>query len=140
MSRGFLLDTNVPSELTRPQPDPRVAQWLEDTDDELMYLSVITIGEVCKGFTVHPEERASLRQWLEDDLRPWYAGRILPISEAIGERWGVLDGECQLKGLTLSAPDGLIAATALEQDLTVVTRNVKDFTGLGVAVLNLWEQ
>jgi predicted nucleic acid-binding protein len=121
MSGGFLLDTNVPSELTRPQPDPRVAQWLEETDDELMYLSVISVGEVCKGFTVHPEEhrRASLRQWLEPKLRPWFAGRILPISEAIGERWGVLDGECQLKGLTLSAPDGLIAATALEHDLIV---------------------
>jgi predicted nucleic acid-binding protein len=142
MSRGFLLDTNVPSELTRRQPDPRVAQWLEDTDDELMYLSVISIGEVCKGFTVHPEEhrRASLRQWLENELRPWFAGRILPISEAIAERWGVLEGKCQLKGLTLSAPDGLIAATALEHDLTVVTRNVKDFTGLGLAVLNPWEQ
>jgi predicted nucleic acid-binding protein len=142
MSRGFLLDTNVPSELTRPQPDPRVAHWLEDTEDELMYLSVITIGEVCKGFTVHPEEhrRASLRQWLENELRPWFASRILPISEGIAERWGVLDGECQLRGLTLSSPDGLIAATALEHDLTVVTRNVKDFRGLGVAVLNPWEQ
>ena len=121
MSRGFLLDTNVPSELTRPQPDPRVAQWLEDTDDSLMYFSVISVGEVCKGFTVHPEQhrRGSLRQRLEKELRPWFAGRILQISEAIGERWGVLDGECQLKGLTLSAPDGLIAATALEHDLIV---------------------
>jgi predicted nucleic acid-binding protein len=118
MSRGFLLDTNVPSELTRPQPDPRVAQLLEDTDDELMYVSVISIGEVCKGFTVHPEEhrRATLRRWLENELRPWFASRILPISEGIAERWGALDGQCQLKGLTLSAPDGLIAATALEHD------------------------
>jgi predicted nucleic acid-binding protein len=85
MSRGFLLDTNVPSELTRPLPDPRVAQWLEDTDGDLMYLSVISIGEVSKGFTVHPERhrRASLRQWLENELRPWFEGRILPITEAI---------------------------------------------------------
>src|SRR5258708_1582085 len=76
MSRGFLLDTNVPSELTRPQPDPRVAQWLEDTDDDLMHISVITIGEVCKGITVHPEahRRAWLRQWLENELRPWFSG------------------------------------------------------------------
>ena len=73
MSRGFLLDTNVPSELTRPQPDARVVQWLEDTDDDLMHISVITVGEVCKGITVHPEShrRADLQQWLETDLRPW---------------------------------------------------------------------
>jgi hypothetical protein len=81
MSRGFLLDTNVPSKLTRPQPDPRVAQWLEDTDDELMYVSVISIGEVCKGFTVHPEEhhRASLRQWLENELRPSLVDVVAPV-------------------------------------------------------------
>ena len=81
MSRGFLLDTNVPSELTRPQPSPRVTQWLEDTDDELMHISVITIGEVCKGITVHPEahRRDWLRQWLENEVRPWFAGRILPV-------------------------------------------------------------
>ena len=66
MSRGFLLDTNVPSELTRSQPDPRVAQWLEDTDHDLMHISVITIGEIAKGIRLHPEahRRARLRQCL----------------------------------------------------------------------------
>ena len=89
---------------------------------------------------MHREEhrRDHLRQWLENTLRPWFAGRILPVSEAICERWGMLDGQCQLRGMTLSAPDGLIAATALEHDLTLVTRNVKDFTGLGVAIVNPW--
>ncbi len=141
MSRGFLLDTNVPSELTRPRPDPRVAQWLEDTDDDLMHISVITIGEVCKGITVHREahRRAWLHQWLENDLRPWFVGRILPVTEAISERWGILEGDCQLKGIGLSAPDGLIAATALERDLTLITRNVKDFARLGVAVFSPWD-
>jgi predicted nucleic acid-binding protein len=67
MSGGFLLDTNVPSELTRPQPEPRVAQWLENTDDELMYFSVVAIGEVCKGLTVHPE--AHRRAWLRNCLQ-----------------------------------------------------------------------
>ncbi len=139
MSRGFLLDTNVPSELTRPQPASRVTQWLEDTDDELMHISVITIGEVCKGITVHQEahRREWLRQLLENEVRPWFAGRILPVTEAISERWGILEGECQLKGIGFNAPDGLIAATALEHGLTVVTRNVKDFAGLGVAVFEL---
>ena len=138
---GFLPDTNVPSELSRIRPNPRVARWLEDADDGELYLSVITIGEICKGLTVHPEEhrRAILKQWLDNTLRPWFAGRILPISEAISERWGILEGQCQMKGLTLNVPDGLIAATALEHDLTIVTRNVRDFAGLGVTVLNPWD-
>jgi predicted nucleic acid-binding protein len=89
MRRGFLLDTNVPSELTRPRPDPRVAQWLDDTDDDLMYLSVITIGEVCKGITVHPEAH---------------------------RRAG---SECQLRRIRFNAPDGLIAATALGHDIVI---------------------
>ncbi len=82
MSHGFLLDTNVPSELTRPNPDPRVAKWLDETDDDLMYLSVITIGEVCKGITIHPEphRRVGLRRWFENELRPWFADRVLPIT------------------------------------------------------------
>jgi predicted nucleic acid-binding protein len=114
---------------------------LEETDDDLMYLSVITIGEVCKGITVHPEphRRAGLRRWFENELHPWFSGRILPITEAIAERWGVLEGECQMRGIGFNAPDGLIAATALEHDLTVVTRNVRDFVSFGVAVLNPWE-
>jgi predicted nucleic acid-binding protein len=138
---GFLLDTNVPSQLTRIKPDRRVAQWLEDADDDELFLSVISIGEFCKGFTVHPEEhrRVNLRKWLNKKLRPWFAGRILPVSEEVSEPWGILEGQCQLKGLTLNAPDGIIAATALERGLTVVTRNVKDFAGLGVVVLNPWD-
>ncbi len=78
-------------------------------------------------------------RWLENELRPWFAGRILPITEAIAERWGILAGECPLRGIGFGAPDGLIAATALEHDLTVVTRNVRDFAGFGVTVFHPWE-
>lgn len=134
---GFLLDTNVPSELTRIHPDRRVAKWLENTDDNDLFFSVISIGEICKGFTVHPEEhrRASLRRWLNNTFRPWFAGRILPIGEAVSERWGILEGESQLRGLTLNVPDGMIAATG-STIFTIVTRNVKDFERLRVAIFN----
>ena len=141
MSRGYLLDTNVPSELTRPYPDANVAQWLEDTDDDLMHISVITLAEVLKGITIHPEahRRDWLRHWLDDNLRPWFAGRILPVTEAVAERCGILEGSCHLKGVGFNVPDGLIAATALANDLTVVTRNIRDFASLGVPILNPWK-
>ncbi len=137
---GFLLDTNVPSELTRPKPEPEVIQWLDDADDLRLFLSVVSLGEIFKGITVLPEgkRRQELQRWVDETLRPWFDGRILPVSESVAERWGVLAGECQLTGRPLNVADGLIAATALEHGLTVVTRNVKDFSNLGVSVLDLW--
>ena len=137
---GFLPDTNVPSELTRPQSDSQVEKWLDDADDERLFLSVISLGEIFKGLTILPESkrRHQLQQWIDEILRPWFDGRMLPITERISERWGILAGECQRKGRGLTMADGLIAATALEHDLTVVTRNVKDFADLGVSVFNPW--
>jgi predicted nucleic acid-binding protein len=141
MSRGFLLDTNIPSELSRPRPSPAVTEWLEATNDQLLFLSVITVGEISKGFTVHSDasRRETLRTWLYQTLRPWFAGRILPITESIAERWGQIEGHCQKQGITISAPDGLIAATAIEHDLALVTRNVKDFAGVNVRIFNPWD-
>jgi predicted nucleic acid-binding protein len=75
-----------------------------------------------------------LEHWIDETLRPRFDGRILPVSESISERWGILAGERHLRGKPISVGDGLIAATALEHDLTVVTRNVKHFTDLGVVV------
>lgn len=137
---GFLLDTNVPSELTRPQSDPRVEQWLEDANDEELYLSTLTLGEILKGITILPQSkrRGELQRWLDETLRPWFKGRILPVTDAIAERWGILAGERQLKGRPLKVADGLIAATALVHDLTVVTHNVRDFSDLGVPLINPW--
>lgn len=137
---GFLLDANVPSELTRPQSDPQVVKWLDAADDERLFLSVVSLGEIFKGLTILPESkrRQELQRWIDDTLRPWFNGRILPVTERIAERWGVLAGECQRKGKGLAMADGLIAATALEHDITVVTRNVRDFADLGVGVLNPW--
>ena len=137
---GFLLDTNVPSVFTRLRSDPRVERWLDDADDELLFLSVVSLGEIFKGLTILPESkrRRELQQWIDETMRPWFEGRVLPVNEAISERWGMLAGERHVKGRPLSMGDGLIAATAFVHGLTVVTRNVKDFEGLGVSILNRW--
>jgi predicted nucleic acid-binding protein len=139
--KGFLLDTNIPSEMTRRHPESRVSRWLDDADDDQLYFSVVSLGEILRGVTVLRESkrRSQLQQWLDETLRPWFQGRILPVDEPIAERWGVLAGQRQLIGRPLKVADGFIAATALEHDLTVVTRNVKDFDGLGVGIFNPWE-
>lgn len=138
---GFLLDTNIPSELIRTQPEPRVAQWVRSQEDRTLFLSAVSIGELRRGFTMLPagNRRTRLERWFEDDLLVWFDRRILPLTKTVANRWGVLDGECQLRGMAANTADGMIAATALEHDLTLVTRNTKDFTGLGVALLNPWD-
>jgi predicted nucleic acid-binding protein len=138
---GFLLDTNIPSELTKPMPEPRVSAWVDAQDNASLYLSVVSVGELRRGLTVLPQSkrRTQLEQWFEQHLLPLFTGRILPITQSVGNRWGVLSGECQLRGTPLNMADGMIAATALEHGLTLVTRNVKDFAGLGVVLLNPWD-
>jgi toxin FitB len=139
--KGYLVDTNIPSELTRENPDARVVEFLRNVDKEGVFLSVMTIGEICKGIATLPvsQRRATLQDWLDIDVRSWFAGRIFPVTEAIAERWGHLAATAKQRGLALAVVDGVIAATALHHDLTLVTRNVKDFHGLGVNISNPWE-
>ena len=85
------------------------------------------------------KRRMQLEQWFELYLLPLFGDRILPVTQNIGNQWGVIGGECQLRGTPLNTADGMIAATALEHGLTVVTRNVKHFAGLGVTVFNPWD-
>lgn len=140
MSRGFLLDTNIPSELTRPMPEPRVKAWVAAQETSSLHLNAIVAGELRKGVSLLPlsRRRTQLERWLENDLLPLFFGRVLPITDAIGNRWGVLSASRQTRGNPLSMADGLIAATALEHDLTLVTRNSKDFAGLGLEIMNPW--
>jgi predicted nucleic acid-binding protein len=139
--KGFLLDTNVPSELTYPRPALQIVQWLDHVDKELLHFSVISLAEICKGIAKLPEskKRDQLQDWLDSVLRPWFAGRILPVTESIAERVGRWAGEGEARGRTLKLADGIIAATAADHNLTLVTRNVKDFVGFDVQILNPWE-
>ena len=138
---GFLLDTNCISEVVRVNPDPRVLSWLEAAEETVLYLSVLTLGEIRKGVAAltQGKRRALLESWLEVDVRARFAGRILPIDAAIADRWGALAAEVKSKGAALSAIDGLLAATALHHNLTIVSRNVGDFGHTQVPVLDPWK-
>jgi predicted nucleic acid-binding protein len=138
---GYLLDTNCISELVRIQPEPAVVAWMEAADETLLYLSVLTLGEIRKGLAGLPQSkrRTHLETWLETELRVRFAGRILPIDAAVADRWGSLAARAKSEGKALATIDGLLAATALHHNLTVVSRNVNDFKNTHVSVLNPWK-
>jgi len=139
---GFLLDTNVISELVTRRPEPNVSHWVEGTDETLLHLSVLTLGEIRKGIAGLPQarRRAELETWLNKGLRSRFAGRILPIDVDVADRWGHVAAQARSKNIQLPVIDGLLAATALEHNLTFVTRNTRDVAGVGVLVLNPWEK
>lgn len=104
---GFLIDTNVTSEVLRPLPDAQVAAWSQLISKEHLYLSVVSFGEIRKGITIMPvgARRSQLETAIDGLIPSWFAGRILPVNLAIAERWGVLEGQRQLMGRPLHVPD-----------------------------------
>ena len=106
----------------------------------MLFLSVVTIGEIRRGLVQLPQgrRRVELETWFHTDMLAWFRDRILPVTRSIADRWGMLDGLSQLRGTPLDMADGMIAATSLEHDLTLVSRNVRDFARLGIEVVNPW--
>ena len=139
---GFLLDTNIISELVKPKPEANVTEWVENTDESLLYLSVLTLGEIRRGIAALPQSRrrATLEAWLDKDLRARFEGRILVIDQEVADRWGLLISAARNSGIVLPVIDGLLAATALEHNLTLVTRDTGQIPSMGVAVFNPWEK
>ena len=141
--RGFLVDANVLSEFSRRgAPDQRVKSWLGAAAPGTLYVSVLTLAEIRRGIELLPpsKRRDQLEHWLENDLlEPFDDANVLPVTKGIGDRWAALSARAQQKGIQPSVIDGLLAATALEHDLILVTRNVKDFEQLGVGLFNPWE-
>jgi predicted nucleic acid-binding protein len=136
---GFLLDTNVISELVKAKPEPKVTKWIEATDETLLYLSVLTLSEIRKGITSLPQSRrVALEVWLDHDLALRFSDRILPIDQQVANRWGRITGSVVARKSPLPVIDGLFAATALHHNLTLVTRNTRDIAATGVPAFDPW--
>jgi predicted nucleic acid-binding protein len=138
---SFLLDTNVVSEAEQKFPSKKVLNWLLSKPETSMYISAVSFGEIRKGIERLPSsaKKAHLQDWL-DELRMRFAGRILPFSEESGLVWGKMMGSFEAKGIVRSPYDSLIEAIALEHDLILVTRNVRNFQGSSVTIFNPWEE
>jgi toxin FitB len=138
--RGFLLDTNIISELIKAKPESRVTQWIENSDKTLLYLSVLPLGEIRKGIASLPQSarRGAVETWLTHDLVLRFSGRILPIDEPVADRWGRIAGSAAAKKSPFPVIDGLFAATAQQHDLVLVTRNTRDIATTGVTAFDPW--
>ena len=136
---NYLLDTCVLSELVKPSPNAKVIGWLNATPDETLFLSVITIGEIRKGLIKLPEskKKASLTNWFNILLEN-YQTRIYEINLMVAENWGIIQGSAEKSGNPIASVDSLIAAVAYTYNLTLVTRNEKDFLPSNIPILNPW--
>lgn len=138
---SFLVDTNVVSEWVRPQPDRNVISWLAEVDEDRVFISVISFAEIRRGVELLPVgcRRERLATWLAEELPVRFEERILDIDQRVAETWGVVTARGQKIGLTLGSMDALVAATAEAHNLTLATRNVKDFQRLGIALFDPWQ-
>lgn len=138
----FLLDTNVVSETVKRKPENRVLGWLEAQTPAELFLAAQTIGELVRGARKVKEKarRERFEQWIEQDLTDQFEGRVLAFDGPAAVLWGRLMGDGDRTGRTPAAADAQIAAVAIHHDLTLVTRNVKDFERFDMALLNPWDQ
>ena len=140
--KGWLLDTNVISELRKTNCHPAVKAWSDAQPPQSFYLSTVTLAEIRFGIEQVQDEafRRELIEWLNDTLRPWFSDRILEICEDVILSWRRMVEKGRKQGHTFSQPDLLIAAIASVHDLCVVTRNISDFEKAEVPVLNPFPQ
>ncbi len=137
---GYLLDTNVISELRKPRPNKGLVAWIDSTREDLLFLSTLTVGEIRLGIesVTDSRKRHDLERWLLADVRERFAGRILSVDADTADRWGRLEAAARSRAAKLPVIDALLAATAVHHDLELVTRNVKDFGSTGLRVVNPW--
>lgn len=138
----IILDTNVVSEPLRPQPDTAVLNWLNAQAPETLYLTAITVAELAAGVDAMPpgQKRDALRQAILEKILPLFEGRILPFDTAAAQAFGPINAQARQSGRPISFADGAIAAIAATHDFLLATRNVKDFQGVTVGILNPWDK
>lgn len=138
---AYLLDTCAISEMTKGRPNDNVVAWFASREEARLFLSVITVGEIEKGILGLPKtrKRARLEKWWYEGVIPDFLGRILEIRQATMSTWARLNADLRARGITRPSFDSLLEATALEHDLILVTRNVRNFQGSSVTILNPWE-
>jgi len=137
---GFLLDTNILSELQRRRPEPRVLAFIARQKLNRLFVSAVSLAEIRFGIerVAEPLRRTELQDWLTNRIRPIFARRVLPVTEDIMLKWRLLAADGRKSGHTYLQPDLIIGATALCHDLVVVTRDVADFERAGVPLCNPW--
>jgi predicted nucleic acid-binding protein len=137
---SWLLDTCIVSELARRKPKLSVVSWIQEREEDGLFLSVITIGELEKGIArlSNSVRRVTLEQWVRRELADRFRDRLLVIDSGVAARWGAMVGVSEVRGQPLPVIDSLIAATSLQHDLTVVTRNTDDLERCGARCFNPW--
>jgi len=138
---SYLVDTCVISEVVRKRPSPEVVSWLAAQDEDHLFMSVLSLGELHKGIArlADSRRRRTLEAWVGGDLRRRFTGRIIPVDPDIAARWGRISGVAERAGRVIPVIDGLLAATALENGLTLVTRDASHMEPAGVDLFNPWE-
>ena len=139
---NYLLDTNVVSEQLKLRPDENVVRWIDAADEESLFLSVITFAEIRKGIEeIGPgRRRNALTEWLYDELPLRFERRILDVDPAVALAWGKIMARSDALGINLRAMDAFFAATAETYELTLATRNIRDFARLNIALVNPWDR
>lgn len=137
---GWLLDTNVVSELPKAKPEQKVTRFIAEQPLDSLFISDVTLAEIRYGIEIITDaaRRARLNDWLTHQIRPMFEGRILPVSEDVMLKWRLLVEDGRKSGHTFAQPDLIIAASGLHYGLTIVTRNTSDFTRTGAALFNPW--
>jgi predicted nucleic acid-binding protein len=137
---GWLLDTNIISELRRPKPEPKVTEFIRSQPLEGLFVSIVTFAEIRFGIELLPDvtRRSDLNDWLAHKVRPMFEQRVLAISEDVMFKWRLLAEDRRKAGHTFSQPDLIIAATAQHHGLTVVSRDTKEYVAARVDVFNPW--